>query len=124
MYHFSLLSTAEYLDNVYNNTNYANVLISDDVGGVQWRVGGNMPFNTDITGRPVHSNEAMVCIPIVCFVTARSECMMIAWKGQAIFEKGYGAILFKSIHPLWKNFKNAATGGMQICKCTRFLCDF
>ena len=60
MYHFSLLSTTEYLDNVYNNTNYANVLISDDVGGVQWRVGGNMPFNTDITGRPVHSNEAMV----------------------------------------------------------------
>ena len=51
----------EYLDNFHDNTNYANVIISDDVGGEHWRSGGTIPFSTDLRGgRPVHSNEATV----------------------------------------------------------------
>ena len=35
-----------------------------------------------------------------------------------------GLLHLKSIHPLWMNLEKCATGGVQICKCTRFLCDF
>ncbi len=43
-----------------DNTNYANVLFSDN-NGESWRMGGHIPFGVDLIWRPIHSSEAMVC---------------------------------------------------------------
>ncbi|XP_033101708.1 sialidase-3-like [Anneissia japonica] len=48
------------LDNFYNNTNYANVIYSDD-DGKSWQVGGKIPFSRETKYRyPIHTNEATV----------------------------------------------------------------
>ncbi|XP_072016573.1 sialidase-2-like isoform X2 [Amphiura filiformis] len=47
------------LDNMEDNTNYANVMFSDDYGE-SWRLGGRIPFGVDPIWRPIHASESMV----------------------------------------------------------------
>ncbi|XP_033629595.1 sialidase-4-like isoform X2 [Asterias rubens] len=47
------------LDNFYNTTNHASVMISND-HGLTWHMGGHIQFDFDRTWRPIHTSEAMI----------------------------------------------------------------
>ena len=57
--HSFFVHLTEDRENVYNSSNYANAIYSDD-GGVSWHLGGHIPYGTDPSGWTIHSNEAMV----------------------------------------------------------------
>ena len=45
-------------------------------------------------------------------------------KSVGLLDNSIGLLQLKLIRPLWKNLEKCATGGVQICKCACFLCDF